>query len=514
MARFTRRSVLAGSTALAGLAASGLPALGQARDRAVVRVARDIQNLDPAFRIGPIEGNVMRAVYQRLASFKAGSLDYENDAAAELKQVNDQLIEFRLKDGLTFQGGYGDVTAEDVKFSFERFNSATNKDGKKSSYASDWGALDKVEVTGKTTGKIHLKRPAPALFRITICDGSGAIVSQKAFDKLGDQVATQAIGSGVYTMAEWRANDRLVLKANPDYKGPKPSLSEITIKPVSDFKTAELAFRTNEIQFTEADSGSADGLAKVADSKIIQLDGMRYVWIGMNTEKKPLDNVKVRQAIRLAIDVDSAVAAAYNGKAKRANTMIQPSLLGHWKDAPVYKRDIAQAKRLLAEAGYPNGFKISLAVLNTAAFRTIAQVAQASLAEAGIDCRLDIQEAGTYFSLGRGDAGKNLELSLQQFSAKMDPSFTSQWFVSSQVGVWNWQRWANAEFDKLHEMVDSTIDPAKRAAGMVRMQQLMDESAAYVWLTYDTSLFATKSWLNPGILPNGTDWQYEHFKSV
>ena len=63
-------------------------------------------------------------------------------------------------------------------------------------------------------------------------------------------------------------------------------------------------------------------------------------------------------------------------------------------------------------------------------------------------------------------------------------------------------------------MVDSTVDPAKRAQGMIRMQQLMDESAAYVWLTYDTSLFATRSWLSPGILPNGTDWQFEHFKSA
>ena len=107
-----------------------------------------------------------------------------------------------MKDGLTFQGGYGELTSEDVKFSYERFNNATNKDGKKSSYASDWGALDKVEVTGKLTGKIHLKRPAPALYRITLCDISGCIVSQKAFDKLGDKVMTQAIGSGAYAMAE------------------------------------------------------------------------------------------------------------------------------------------------------------------------------------------------------------------------------------------------------------------------------------------------------------------------
>jgi peptide/nickel transport system substrate-binding protein len=506
--------MLQGSTALAGVSAFGLPAYGQARDRVVVRVARDIQNLDPAFRIGAIEGNVMRAVFQRLASFKPGSLEYVNDAAAELNQINDKLIEFRLKDGIVFQGGNGEMTAEDVKFSYERFNSATNKDGKKSAYASDWGALEKVEVTGKLTGKIHLKRPAPALFRITICDGSGNIVSQRAFDKLGDKVATQAVGSGPYTMAEWVPNDRLVLKANADYKGPKPAFGEIALKPVTDMKTAELAFRANEIQFTDVDAAVADALARVPDTKIVQMPGMLYIWLGINIEKPPFNNVKVRQAIRHAVDVDAAITAAYNGKVGRANAMIQPSLVGYWKDAPVHKRDLAMAKRLLAEGGQPNGFKTRISVLNTAPFKTAAQVFQANLAEVGIVADVDVHEAGTYWSLGKADTGKNLDMVVQQFSAKMDPSFTSQWFVSEQVGVWNWQRWANAEFDKLHVEVDSTIDPAKRAAGMVRMQQLMDESAAFVWMTYGSSIFAAKPWLQPAILPNGTDWQYDHFKTA
>lgn len=514
MRRFTRRSVLAGSAAVAGIAVAGRAAFGQARDKATVRFVRDIQNLDPAFRIGTVEGNVLRAVTQRLVSFKPGSPDYETDAADELVQVNDRLIEFRLKDGIVFQGGYGPLTAGDVKFSFERFNTVLNKDGKRSPYASDWGALDKVEVTGRLTGRIHLKRPAPALHRITLCDISGSIVSERAFDRLGDKVQAHAIGSGAYAMAEWVPNDRIVLKANPDYRGPKPSLAEITIKPILDAKAAELAFRSGALHFTESDSGLVDALAKTGNSKIIQMDGMKYVWIGMNVERAPLDNLKVRQAIRLAIDVEGAVSAAYGGRAARANAMIQPCLIGYWKEAPVYRRNLGQAKRLLAEAGYPGGIKVRLAILNRATDKALAQVTQASLAEAGIDCRIDAHEAGSYLSLGKGDAGKDLELSLQQFSAKMDPSFTSQWFVSSQIGIWNWQRWSNAEFDRLHEMVDSTLDPAKRAAGMIRMQQLMDESAAFCWLTYDTNLFVANTWLNPSILPNGADWQFEHFKST
>ncbi len=511
----SRRSVLKGVTALAG-AATALDwrhAAHAARERLVVRNERDIQNLDPAFRIGAIEGNIMRAVFQRLVSFKPGSLEYAPDAAAEIKQPNDKLIEFTLKPGLAFTGGYGEVTAEDVKFSFERFNTVT-KDGKKSSYASDWGALEAVEVTGKLSGRIHLKRPAPALWRVTLCDGSGSIVSRKAMEALGDKAATRPTGSGAYLLADWVPNQQLVLRANPAYLGAKPAFKEIVVKPVPEAKTAEIAFRAGELDFTAADAANADTFEKLPDTRIIKMSGFEYIWVGMNVEKPPLDNIKTRRAIRLAIDVDQAVLAGYNGKVTRANAMIQPSLLGYWKDAPVYRRDVATAKKLLAEAGQPNGFKTRLTLLNTALYKTMAQVVQANLAEVGIECDLDVRDAGTFWGSGKGDPGKALDLSLQRFSAKMDPSFTSQWFVSDQVGVWNWQRWANPEFDKLHVLADSTNDTAERAKAVIRMQQLMDDSAAFVWLTHGASIFAARKWVQPAILPNGTDWQFEFFKEA
>ena len=511
----SRRSILKGTAALAGASASfgGIRRARAARERLVIRQERDIQNLDPAFRIGVVEGNVMRAVYQRLVSFKPGSLDYVPDAAAEIKQPNDKLIEFTLKPGLAFTGGYGEVTAEDVKFSFERFNSAT-KDGKKSAYASDWGALEAVEVTGKLSGRIHLKRPAPALWRVTLCDGSGAIVSRKAFEALGDKVATKAIGSGAYVMADWAPGQQLVLRANSDYRGPKPAFREIVIKPVPEMKTTEIAFRAGELDFTRVDAAAADTFEKLPDARLVKMSGFEYIWVGLNVEKAPLDSPKVRQGIRLAIDVDQAVLAGYNGKVSRANAMIQPSLLGYWKDAPTHRHDVAAARKLLAEGGQPNGFKTRLTLLNTAEYKTMAQVIQANLAEVGIQCELDVRDAGTFWGSGKGDQGKQLDLSLQRFSAKMDPSFTSQWFVSEQVGVWNWQRWANPEFDRLHVLADSTNDAAKRAEAVIRMQQLMDESAAFVWLTHGASIFAARKWLQPAILPNGTDWQFEFFREA
>src|SRR3954471_21872052 len=160
-----RRQALVGGAALLAAATTGLlrPRFAHAADDTItIRTEEDLNNLDPANRTGPIDVNVINAVQQGLIAFKPGSTGWELDAAEEIKQDSDTEISFKLRPGLKFTDGYGDVTAEDVKFSFERFLK-TDAAGKKAIYADDWLALDHVEVTGPLTGKIVLKNAAPAL---------------------------------------------------------------------------------------------------------------------------------------------------------------------------------------------------------------------------------------------------------------------------------------------------------------------------------------------------------------
>ncbi len=507
--KFDRRQVLRGAAAGAAGAAL-LPIDAFSRDRLVIRLDRDLQNLDPAYRIGPLEANILRGVTRRLVKFKPGVVEFENDAASSIRQVDDKLIEFTLKEGMRFQGGYGEVTADDVKFSFERFNQP-GPGGKKSTYAKDWDALDGVEVTGKYSGRLVLKRPAPALWLIAIGDGSGCIVSRKAFDALGEKTAVQLHGAGPYALAEWVPNQRIVLRADPNYVGPKPYFQEIVLRPILEGKTAQLAFRSGEIDFTSLEPTEAAEMARDPSAKIIKKDSINYVWIGINVEKKPYDDIRVRHAIQKAIDVDQLILGAYNGTVTRARSLMAPGLLGHWADAPVIKRDLPGAKKLLADAGLPSGFKAKITVLNRPTFQAAAQIAQANLAEIGVDLAIEVLDTGTYYSSGKGDVGKNLELSLQRFGGKLDPGFQTQWFTGEQVGEWNWQRWRNDEFDRLDRIGQSTIDTKAREAAYIRMQQLMADSVAYIWLTHEVNVFAGKTWLRPSILPNGDDWQYEHF---
>jgi peptide/nickel transport system substrate-binding protein len=143
-----RRTLLKAVPAAAGASILGFSwsrVAHAARDQVIVRIDQDIQNLDPANRIGTEEGNIIRAVFRRLIKFKPGVLEWELDAAESIEQTSDTVIDFTLKPGLMFHAGYGELTAEDVKFSYERFNPP---EGEKASYSGDWEALDHVEVTG------------------------------------------------------------------------------------------------------------------------------------------------------------------------------------------------------------------------------------------------------------------------------------------------------------------------------------------------------------------------------
>jgi peptide/nickel transport system substrate-binding protein len=511
----TRRGFLAG-TAMTGATILGVP-LGNivhaADGRVVVRIDEDLKNLDPAYRTGAVEVNVILAVNQGLVKFKPGSTEWENDAAEEISQVDDKTIEFKLKEGLKFTGGYGDLTAEDVKFSFERFIKP-GENGAKVDYADDWAALDSVEVTGPLTGRIRLKSPSPSVWLIALADGSGAIISRKAYEALGDKFKTTPIGSGPYVLKEWVPRDHFTLAANPDYLGEKPAFAEIVGKPIADDKTAQLALQAGEIDFSRIDPAVAKDIGSTPGLKVEKLSAIDYVWIGPNIEKKPFDDVRVRQAVRLAIDVPAIVAAAYNGAVEPAYALEAPGILGYWADAPKYARDVEAAKKLLEEAGQGGGFSTRLTVLNKAVAQATAAVVQANLAEVGIDVEIDAIDEGAYWAYGENDASKDLDLVLIEYRGKFDPGFQTQWFTSDQIGKWNWQRWASKEFDELHRKGNIETDPKKREQIYIDAQRLMDESAAFWWITHNAYTFAFKDKLVPGILPNGNQWQYAAFKQA
>ena len=510
--RLTRRRFMqsTATAALLPLLGGTLPALAQDASNLVVRTDLDIGNLDPANRSNSCDEAILRATMQGLVTFKPGSLDWELDAAKSITQVSDTEITFELNPGQMFTDGYGELTADDVKFTYERYITP-DASGALPAYAGDFSALDKVEVTGTYTGRILLKNPAPAFWVLGLCDAGGVILSRKAVEAMGDGIKTKAVGSGPYLLSEWQTAQQIVLSRNPGYTGPHPgSFEKITIKPISDPRAALLSLLAKEVVWSEVETTDepqvqgVDGIVPFATPRI------DYTWIGMNVEKGALADIRVRQAIRLAIDVDMIIAGAYQGTVEPARALQAPSLLGYWADAPAYTRDVAAAQALLAEAGQ-TGLTLTFTTLNDPTYQATAQIVQANLAEVGINVTINAMDPGAFYAMGADDLSKDLELTLNFFLGKNDPAFQTVWFTTPQIGQWNWQRWSNAEFDQMDSEAAATIDPAVRAEKYVRAQQLMDESAAFVWITHGKFVMGTAAGVTPAVMPAGTGWQFHRF---
>jgi len=502
----TRRHFLQG-TAAGALAAAG-PRLAWSAEDGVLRVSTyaDLQVLDPAFMLGVPENQIMDITLHRLVMFKGGGdTGWELDAAESIEQVDDLHIKFTLKQGIKWSGDFGELTAEDVKYSYERVIDPKLE----SPYAGDWSSLDHVEVTDAYSGVIVLKEYSATVWTIPMPGNSGCIVCKKAVEALPDKKFTTEMPaySGPYYLKEWLPKQKTVLEPNPNWSGERQAYKQIVIMPIEDTSAAERAYEAGDLDFAriQLDTLSRYKAAGApAGSTVIDVPSLAYVWLGMNIENPALADIRVRQAIQNAIDTKMTVDAGYFGVAEVATGIIAPSLIGHRNIQP-RARDLESAKKLLAEAGV-SGLKLTLDIGTDTKFQSMAQVMQANLAEAGIEVTIQPQDSATFWVLGdqsAGDQWKQVQLILNRFAMNPDPSYATEWFTPEQIGIWNWERFNSPEFGELHKKAAHERDPAKRAEMYVRMQDLMEESGAYIFLTHERSAYVHRDTLAVVIDPAG-----------
>ncbi|MGH6933103.1 MAG: ABC transporter substrate-binding protein [Dongiaceae bacterium] len=476
------------------------------------RMNEDIQVLDPGYMIGGSETTVQFATLPRLAipvQDAGGTWTWApSDYVSDISQGDDGNISFTLKPGFMWSDGYGELTAEDVKFSFERMP-ATDWGGR-------WPTLDHVEVKDKYSGVIVVKSLFAPMWLIGISSESGTILCKAAVEKLPEKRFTTELPAqcGPYTMVEWQPKEKIILKVNPDFPGTKPDFAEVHIVNIEDDKAAELAFEAGEVDITHVTPPTAKRYRESMppDSTLIQLPGPLATWMGMNTEHEKLKDVRVRRAIQRAVDVDSIIEASYSGSSPKAFGIIPLGLLGY-RPAAKYNYNPDEARALLAEAGV-SGLSLELKVLNDPANTTSAQVIQANLADVGIKVDIIPLDSGPYWNLGleeQGEDWKTLEIWIMRYRTSPDPHDMVQWFVGSQVGIWNWERWKDSEFDELFVNGQAETDIEKRAQGYLRMQEIMEDTGAYLWITHEPAFFIHKNGFKPAF-DSGAEPLVERYK--
>ncbi len=510
LSTLSRRRFLQASGALGIVTASGgMSEVVFAAGKKIlkVRTYADMRSLDPAYSQGIVDEEIQGSIYSKLIQYKPGrEWGYQLDAAESIEQASPTTIKFRLKKGIMFSNGYGEMTAEDVKYSYERILDEELK----STNTPDWGTLKEVRVDGKYEGTIIFSEPYPPAWNIALPYIVGNIISKKAWERAGGKVdTTTPCVSGPYMHKEWQPKQKTILARNPDWHGGSAAFDEIHILPVDDENSAQIAFESGDIDFTRVPLGSVASLksSPPSNSTLAEYPSLYYVWVGMNVENEKLSNANLRKAIQHAIDVPSIMQASYFGAAQPSTGIIAPGLTGHRAKSMVPpKADFAKAKEYLDAAGMSGGTTVTLDILNKAANVTTAQVIQATLAQIGINVEVNLHESGAFWSLGDHTAGeryKDIQLILNRYSMGPDPSYATAWFITDQKGIWNWERFSDAEFDKLEAAAKAETDKSKRAEMYRKMQDIMEASGAYRFLTHEATPVIYRNTIKPALRPDG-----------
>jgi len=517
---FFRRAALLGVSAtaasgvLAACASSTTPSSSRPKKGGtlVYGPLGDGENYDPSTNIYDFPSPPFPSVYEGLTAYAPGTFQAGNLLANSLeKSADGKSYAFTLKQGVQFHHGFGEVTAADVKYSFER-NAGLLKlypgapKSAVSYYAGDMPGLSEVKVTGKFTGQIIFKEPFVPFQTITLpWATSGYIIPQKAVEKYGSAWARHPVGTGPYEVASYTPNSEMVLQRFAGYSGANTRLGaknwfdeiRITLTPLNSVPKGEAA--TVALQ-----SGQADFTPNLGALDIQRLSGnsafrtyspaapLNYFFLALDVRNPKLKDVRVRQAVRYALNIPEIITVNRLPSSTRLNSLISKQMgTGYWASAPVYTRDVPKAKALLAAAGASNlTLEIATPAIASAPGEPnqVMQVIQSNLKDAGITVNIIETPPDSY--IAKAGFGS---MAWSNFGGAPDPYYQFEWFTCSQIGVWNYASWCDKQYTALEVKLGSTSDAATRQALSIEMQRLIDDAASFIWISTGIGFAASKS---------------------
>ncbi|MBY3330237.1 ABC transporter substrate-binding protein [Rhizobium laguerreae] len=478
--RWLQQTTMATMVALAPLSVMAQETPKQGGD-IVVTYKDDITTLDPAIGYDWVNWSMIKSLYSRLMDYAPGTPNPVPSLAESFTVSPDGLTyTFKLHNGVKFSNGR-EVIASDVKYSIERaVDPKTQGPG-----AGFFGAIKgfEDETGGKTTTLSGIETPddSTVIFNLSRPDATflhvlainfASVVPKEAVEAAAGDFGKKPVGSGTFILKDWTIGQQLVFERNKDYfvKG-VPYIDSFKVEVGQEPLVALLRLQKGEVdiagdgippaKFLEI-KNSADGAQMIVDGEQLHTG-----YITLNTKVKPFDNVKVRQALNMAINKDR-ITRILNGRATPANQPLPPLMPGYDKSFTGYAYDVAKAKALLAEAGYPDGFETVLYSTNTDPQPRIAQAIQQDLAAVGVKAEVRALAQANVISAGgtEGEAPMIWSGGMAWIADFPDPSnFYGPILgcAGAVPGGWNWSWYCNADLDKRAVAADSMSDPAKVA---------------------------------------------------
>ncbi len=444
------------------------------RDRLRISIfSQDVGSLDPDYAVGTQDRIAVSWIFSALVRFKPGSIDpalIEPDLAQSWEASPDKLVwTFHLRHGVKFQGGFGELTADDVVFSLNKA-----ADPKTSAFAADYAAIQSVEAVDPATVKITLKHAVPSLLGMLTNYSGGFILSKKAVEQRGVGFARNPIGTGPFALASIVPNQAAEFVANDDYFRGKPQLRGITYRFMPSGASRDLAFQAGELDVNDGQQDQAwvNRTKQIPHTIVDVMEPAELSQLSLNVTVKPLDDIRVRQAIARAINRPELVRWRGADVSREPQSVIPGGYLGFSADVGLPAFNLAEAKKLLAEAGYPNGLTIKMIHSQNPDMLAAMQVVQAQLKRAGITVDMQVVEHATYHQMIRQDLSPMVFYAAARFPVAdtyLTQFFDSASIVKTPTAVTNFSHCTGADADIRAARTEP--DPAKQIADWVAAQK-------------------------------------------
>jgi peptide/nickel transport system substrate-binding protein/oligopeptide transport system substrate-binding protein len=509
--------VLVATLALAECALTGCGSPGAPNRHELIdsRDNYDPRSLDPALSTDVPTGRAVAYLFDGLTRFSPEA--HVEPALAERWDVTPDGITytFHLRRGVTFTDG-APVTARTVADSWRRALDPATKSGAAQFLFPIKGARDVnagkatsisgVDVRNDSTLVVTLAEPL-AIFIKMLAMPVASVVPEKTPSDFGEH----PIGTGPWKLVEWKHDDYLLFAKNPSYYAGAPKTDSLRARIIAEPSTAVAEYESGNVDILQIPATQAADWLEDESRKpmLMSTPALELVYVGINTTRGPLTDVRVRQAINYAVDTDRIIERLVSGRGTHAAGVIPPALGGYDSTRKPYKYDPAKAKELLAAAGHPNGIDIELWTSTVPLYLTIAQTIQAYLGAVGIRVKLVQREAAA----ARGAARKGqTDMLIKDWYADYPDAEDFLYPLLSSVNRGaggNISFYSNPMFDSIVTASRRELNETKRDAMYRQADSIAFNDAPMLFLYFYDELYAVQPWIKhfvPPVIFNGQRW--------
>ena len=479
-----------------------LPQLAFADTTLVIARETDANSMDPA-EAGSFEAiKCTDWMYDGLVRFDGASSNIIPALAESWPMSENGLIwTFKLRKGVKFHDGT-DFNADAVVFSFERQRDKTHPYYSKTFFRWDQ-KLKNVQLTRKIddyTVELQLSAPQPTLL-VNLALFGGYIVSPRAVQELKDGFSRNPVGTGYFKFVKWVKDDYMEFEANRDYWDGAPKVDRLIVKVIPDNDVRFLALKKGEAHIAYGlDFMTYEEIQGDKELNLNTINTLGTSFVALNMEKKPLDDIRVRKAIIMAVNRERLFETVFYGYGEFANQTLPSNWFGHNPDVKSLPYNPKEAKKLLAETGLRN-IRLDVICWNGSrpycpSPRDMATLLKSDLQAVGIDVDIKILNWATYIAeRAKGDYAMAIG-GLVAGTPDPDGLVHQLWSVDSirpPVERINMANWRNPEGQKLIYEARSIYDQEKRAELYRQIAKLFDDDAPAVFVAHPMTAIASSA---------------------